>query len=235
MVIAVVFTLATNIFSCASRFIVSHTKRRIVRLTPFIVTYFFINIPLIYRYLYFYKPSLMTRVNFLFSFLSSKPYPIDSHPIKTPQNPIGFEADTFYLIQSISAVLSAFFYAFHIPERYWPGKFDIIGQSHQFFHLAAFACTWSQFVGLRRDMRHLILQDYSEHHLNLNDEFFVLTDETVSFDTRTRIPFTDIKLSCLFIIFSCLVLNSIILVYFYFKAIYYNPWLKKNLFVRKSS
>lgn len=38
-------------------------------------------------------------------------------------------------IQSIVLLLCAVFYASHLPEKIWPGKFDIFGQSHQIFHV----------------------------------------------------------------------------------------------------
>lgn len=162
----------------------------------------------------------------MFAFLSSKPFPIDASNNATSQT--HFEADPFYMLQSLSAALSAILYAFHVPERLWPGRFDILGQSHQIFHLAAFMCTWSQFVGLRLDMKHLIKEDYADRHKHVDDEFYVLTDHSLRFDSRTRVPFTNVKLSCSFVIVLCLVLNSIILAYYYHKAAYFNPWMKKN-------
>lgn len=233
--IAVAFTLATNLMSCASRFVVSHTKRRILRLTPFIVTYLFINLPLVYRFLYFYQRPLLVRLNFAFAFLSSKPFPVSSLLSNTAaaaavNSTVQFEADPFYLLQSLSATLSALLYASHIPERFWPGRFDIVGQSHQIFHLIAFTCTWSQFVGLRRDMKHLIMLDYADRHTTVDDgEFLVLNDDdSLLFDSRTRVPFTNVKLTCSFVLLICLLLNSIILAYFYRKAVYYNPWHKHS-------
>lgn len=156
----------------------------------------------------------------MFDFLSSRSFAV---PPET--TPVHLEADFFYLVQSLSAIASAILYAFHIPERIWPGRFDILGQSHQIFHLTAFSCTWSQFVALKLDMKHLIIQDYADRHFNVDDEFYVLTDHSIQFDSRTRVPFTDVKLSCSCIIVACLVLNSIILAYYYHKAVYYNPWL----------
>lgn len=229
--IAAGFTLATNVMSCASRFVVSHTKRRILRLTPFIVTYVFINLPLIYRFLYSYQRTLLVQLNFAFAFLSSKPFPVSNINSldDSSSNSFKFEADPFYLLQSVSATLSALLYAFHIPERMWPGRFDIMGQSHQIFHLTAFTCTWSQFVGLRRDMKHLIMQDFADQHTNVDDEFLVLHDDpSLRFDSSTRLPFTNLKLSCSYVLLICLLLNSIILAYFYRKAVYYNPWFKHS-------
>lgn len=213
--------------SCASRFIVSHTKRRICRLTPFIVQYIFINSPIIYRYLYFYHRPIFLRVQLLFAYLSSKNFEAtDFYSDQSNMNYFKNDADLFYLIQSISATTSAFLYATHIPERLWPGKFDIIGQSHQIFHLTAFVCTWSQFIALRRDMKHLVLEANFAHY-KVDDEFYVVTEENVSLE-RARIPFTDIKLTYSLVIMLCIILNCLILVYYYFKAVYFNPWLSNN-------
>ncbi|XP_068189923.1 membrane progestin receptor alpha-B-like [Antennarius striatus] len=50
----------------------------------------------------------------------------------------------------------AFFFAFPLQERYYPGRFDFIGQSHQVFHVFLSCCTLCQihathldFVGRR--------------------------------------------------------------------------------------
>ena len=44
--------------------------------------------------------------------------------------------------------ISAFFYASHIPERKFPGSFDILGQGHQFFHVFMAWCSHMQYMAL---------------------------------------------------------------------------------------
>ena len=41
--------------------------------------------------------------------------------------------------------LGALFYATRIPERWMPGKFDIVGHSHQIFHLLVIAGAFTHF------------------------------------------------------------------------------------------
>jgi adiponectin receptor len=45
-----------------------------------------------------------------------------------------------------------------IPERYRPGKFDLVGQSHQIFHVLVVVATGLHLVGL------LTAYDYEYHH-----------------------------------------------------------------------
>ena len=219
--------------SCASRFIVSHTKRYIIRLTPFIMQYIFVNLPIIYRFLYFYHRPVLTSVQVFFSFLSSQNFQPSvnnsSSSANSEQNSSYFkyDSDIYYLIQTTSATLCALLYTTHIPERLWPDKFDIVGQSHQIFHLMAFVCTWSQFIALRLDMKHLVLEANMSHYKVNDDEFYVVTDPSIGLDAAL-IPFTQIKLTYTFVIALSLFFNCIILVHYYFKAVYFNPWLNNG-------
>ncbi len=42
-------------------------------------------------------------------------------------------------------LIGAFIYASRIPERYFPGKLDIIGHSHQIWHLFVLAAAASHY------------------------------------------------------------------------------------------
>jgi len=108
-------------------------------------------------------------------------------------------ADLFYCGQFAFAFLSALLYAGHVPERLSkPGRFDLVGQSHQLFHLAAVACTWFQFQAIRLDMA---VNPRGQANPGLQ--------------------------SCSVILFS-LGVNCIIFVSFYFKAKYSNPWRQEQ-------
>ena len=48
--------------------------------------------------------------------------------------------------------------ASHIPERFWPGKFDIYGHSHQLFHLCIFLAIREQFWMILGDISHVASQ-----------------------------------------------------------------------------
>ena len=41
----------------------------------------------------------------------------------------------FWYIGGISYIIGAFLFMFRVPEKLYPGKFDIIGSSHQIFHI----------------------------------------------------------------------------------------------------
>merc|ERR1719244_1610724 len=58
-----------------------------------------------------------------------------------------------YIIQYICVLLAAVFYALHIPECYYPGRFDIIGNSHNFFHVFGAIATAYQMEAVFVDMR----------------------------------------------------------------------------------
>lgn len=60
------------------------------------------------------------------------------------------------LAQGALYILGAALYAARIPERFAPGRFDIIGSSHQWFHVLVLAAAGCELVGLIKafDYRH---------------------------------------------------------------------------------
>jgi len=55
----------------------------------------------------------------------------------------------FYVIlQGVLYIIGAVIYALRIPERFAPGKFDILGASHQIFHFFVLAAAVTHFIGL---------------------------------------------------------------------------------------
>ncbi|KAK3095869.1 hypothetical protein FSP39_020150 [Pinctada imbricata] len=55
---------------------------------------------------------------------------------------------------------TAFFFCSRIPERFFPGRFDIIGNSHQLFHVAMVLCTDRHLDGVLADVDNI---DQSAH------------------------------------------------------------------------
>jgi hypothetical protein len=219
-------TSLCNIISCSSRFIYSHKKRKILRALAFIGQYLFINLPLIFK--------LATRYLLPNSYLSMKFLFIDidrneTSLIKEYQNDyfeqfvnnmtknltiVEFktQSDVYYMLHFITAVLAVCFYVFHVPESLLPGKFDLIGQSHQIFHLFSFLCSWSQYVALKIDMKEILDSKSSNgNSLKINN---------------SKIPFIDINLGYGSLIILSISVNLIILLYYYLKLVYYNPWQK---------
>lgn len=205
------FTLISNIVSCSTRFILTRSKRGILRAGSFILQYMFVNLPLLYRFLVLYFPKLIVYFNYFFSFLSSSSLLTLEHSSNnTETNGFNFrnESDVFYLAQFIAALLSAFLYVTHFPESLFPGKFDLIGSSHQIFHLTAFSTTWFQYKAIESDIKQL------NQHISL-----------YSIDSKFGI-----ELNYTFIMSSCIFFNGLILLYYYFKASYFNPWTMDNGF-----
>ncbi|KAF8245304.1 HlyIII-domain-containing protein [Wilcoxina mikolae CBS 423.85] len=60
------------------------------------------------------------------------------------------------VIQGGLYVVGAAVYAARIPERFWPGRFDLVGSSHQIFHCFVVAAVLAQSKGLGMafDWRH---------------------------------------------------------------------------------
>lgn len=213
ILMVLIVSLIANVMSSTSRFIISPLHRSVLRTLSFIIQYVFVNLPLLYRYIYFYHPAIFKNFSFIFSFLSS------SAEIKIVDHDDYFlfkiGSDFFYLIQFLAALSSAFLYITHVPERFWPGKFDIVGQSHQIFHITSFVCSLSQYTALKYDMKQLIEMARDQ----------IIDRASFSFST---IPIIDSKISNSRIMLICLMFNLLILVYYYYKAVYFNPWKKEN-------
>lgn len=60
------------------------------------------------------------------------------------------------LLQGFLYILGAVIYAARVPEKLWPGKFDILGSSHQIFHTLVVFAAISHLMGLLNafDYRH---------------------------------------------------------------------------------
>ncbi len=58
----------------------------------------------------------------------------------------------WHLIQFISFILSGLIFIGRIPERFFPGLFDLVGQSHHAFHLTIFLVAYSQAKAVFQDI-----------------------------------------------------------------------------------
>ncbi|XP_050404271.1 membrane progestin receptor gamma [Patella vulgata] len=120
---AVINSLICVTVSCETRFLKISLLRKFLRLCSFALPFFYDSSPIAYR-LFFGSETECT--------LSSQ-----------------------YLLarQFLFAFLSAFLYTTHLPERLFPGQFDIIGHSHQLFHVFSILATLDQLKALLQDMR----------------------------------------------------------------------------------
>jgi predicted membrane channel-forming protein YqfA (hemolysin III family) len=238
--IAMCLTIASNICASASRFVLSYNIRSILRLMSISVLYVFNSLPLFYRLIASYFPNsvqyLSPGLKFIFSH-NTTDEEIDS--IKN----INDESNMYFLAQLFFSIFSAILYISHIPERYYPGKFDIIGQSHQIFHITTALSTFFQIKALESDI--FQLRPILNGLINSNDSiytqisisdtisstsinFYTYSIKYIDFLTVTLSPYFRTKLTYAFIMFCCLIFNAIILIYYYFKALYFNPWNKVN-------
>lgn len=51
-------------------------------------------------------------------------------------------------------IVGACLYAMRMPERYWPGKFDLFGSSHQIFHCCVVAAGVVHAIGVWKAFEH---------------------------------------------------------------------------------
>lgn len=121
--IAVINSLICTVVSCQTRFMPPTTLRKVLRLGAFAWLYCYDCIPIVYRLL----------------FCSPEDCELQSQFIHGRQ---------FFF-----AVLAAFLYATHLPERLIPGRFDIIGHSHQLFHVSSILGAMDQMQAILYDMK----------------------------------------------------------------------------------
>ncbi|CAG0887805.1 unnamed protein product [Darwinula stevensoni] len=86
------------------------------------------------------------------------PYLWDNVPLMyrlwTCEDKACLESFDWHFYQFLSTGLGAFFYASHYPERLAPGKFDIIGNSHNILHVCGILATANQMNAVLIDLEH---------------------------------------------------------------------------------
>jgi adiponectin receptor len=58
----------------------------------------------------------------------------------------------YMIVMGLSYVVGALLYGSRIPERFFPGKVDYFGASHQIFHVLVLVGVWTHFVGVTKAM-----------------------------------------------------------------------------------
>jgi predicted membrane channel-forming protein YqfA (hemolysin III family) len=112
-----------TVASCSTRFMRPSAVRQVLRLSAFAVPYIYNSLPIIYR-LFFYTEAERA---------------LASH--------------WYHTRQFAFAITAAFLYASHFPERLKPGHFDIVGHSHQLFHVATILGVMDQLQATLIDMQ----------------------------------------------------------------------------------
>ncbi|XP_069031297.1 membrane progestin receptor beta-like [Embiotoca jacksoni] len=75
-----------------------------------------------------------------------------------------------HFLQVALFLLSAFFFSCPVPERFSPGRFDIVGHGHQLFHVLLSFCTLAQQEALFHDFlsrRPALVREFGEERLLL--------------------------------------------------------------------
>lgn len=72
---------------------------------------------------------------------------------------------------------ASFFFSCPVPERFFPGRCDIVGHGHQIFHLFLVMCTMCQIEAVCKDFlkqRHLVVEVHGERTIFLAGGAFVV-------------------------------------------------------------
>ena len=59
---------------------------------------------------------------------------------------------SYHMYQLFFSVTNGLLFSMHQPERAYPGKFDIWGHGHQWFHLSVICCALSQLLACHEDL-----------------------------------------------------------------------------------
>jgi hypothetical protein len=81
-------------------------------------------------------------------------------------------------------------------------------------------------IGLNQSTSTPSILAVSAHRYIAPTNFYTHAIQNMDFLTTTFSPYFRVKLTYAFIMFSCIILNSFILFYYYLKAAYFNPWHK---------
>lgn len=121
--IALACSVLMTITSCETRFMKPSFLRKVLRMSTFFVPYTIVTIPVYYRLL------------------------------ASPEDVRQLESQHLLLRHCVLAFISAFLYGTHYPERMFPGQFDIVGHSHQLFHITSVIGTRDMLSAILSDMK----------------------------------------------------------------------------------
>ncbi|XP_026992727.2 membrane progestin receptor gamma-B isoform X2 [Tachysurus fulvidraco] len=133
--VAVMNTVISTTMACYSRFAESNRPRlgKVLRVLAFSYPYMFDNIPLFYRIF-----------------------------LCVGEGCTANEVNRLHVYHILLAFLTGFLFATHLPERLAPGHFDLIGHSHQLFHVCGISATHFQMQAIEMDMA--LRRSWLHHH-----------------------------------------------------------------------
>ncbi|XP_061174203.1 membrane progestin receptor alpha-B-like [Saccostrea echinata] len=150
--IGVILAICVCICGCVSKFSYSRPypfQRKLWIIIPVGLVFVLVEIPIIHR-LYLYS----------------------SHEIHD-------ESLVHHIGHMTLFITAAFFFGSHIPERWYPGRFDLIGHSHQIFHVFIVLVAVEQTNALRIDIANLT--ESGIHHLTGSKSTFSHTFGVILF------------------------------------------------------
>ena len=121
--LAAMNAVVSLVITCQTRFMPNSIVKKVIRISAFALPYIYDSAPVIYRIAYCAGAECYT-------------------PALYP-----------HTYQFIFGALATIVYVAHVPERFVPGRFDIVGHSHQFFHVFTIVSAYLQMSGLMLDMR----------------------------------------------------------------------------------
>lgn len=99
---------------------------------------------------------------------TSLAYLLDISPVAHHLLTTSWTQEAFHVLQIVSFLFAAFFFSCPVPERFFPGRCDFVGQGHQVFHLLLSLCTLFQLEALFHDYarrRDVVLEVFGERQL----------------------------------------------------------------------
>lgn len=111
---------------------------------------------------------------------TSLAYMLDISPValRLATRPCHEPVLVLHALQVAFFLMAAFFFSCPVPERFFPGKCDIVGHGHQIFHIFLVMCTMCQMEAVFKDFlvqRSLVVHVHGEWSLWLAvGSFFVL-------------------------------------------------------------
>ena len=156
--IAAFNAVLSTLLTCHTRFLPPSPTHKAMRLGAFAIPYFYDNIPILYRIL----------MPYIFSSYQGEL----NRESDDPSLPLG--GHYLHARQFMFTGFAAFWYASHFPERLLPGMFDIVGHSHQLFHVCGILAVMDQLKAILLDFHHR--KDFlegliPEHHMRLPQDY----------------------------------------------------------------
>ncbi|TSN30232.1 Membrane progestin receptor beta [Bagarius yarrelli] len=111
---------------------------------------------------------------------SSLAYMLDISPValRIATRPLWEPVLVLHALQVAFFMMAAFFFSCPVPERFFPGRCDIIGHGHQIFHILLVMCTICQMEAVFKDFlvqRSSVVQVHGEQSVWLaTGSFFIL-------------------------------------------------------------